>query len=259
MSAGLTAFQLAFQVSPIILVNGLVGSIPGGMLPVIALTEAINFPDGLLSGGSSINLLDFFAHYRPMPGSSLLDQDLGRYPFANQQVAANAVIQQPLTISMRMDIPVNKTLGYAAKLAIMELLVAALNQHNTSGGTYIVSTPAHIYIGCVLRSLRDASGGQSLQAQNAYQWDFEVPLLTLGAADQALNSLNNLISSALPIQGQPTAFGLASTLAQPLSTAAPSVLATGGSLGAGTIAAPGFLGPAVTSQVLTPLTTVSVT
>ena len=224
MSAGLTAFQLAFQLSPIVLVNGVSSFMPGSMLPIIALTEAINFPDGLLSGSANIGLSNFFANFKPLPGSSLIDQEIAKYPFANQAVAANAVIQQPLSISMLMDTSVRDTLGYAAKLAIMEVLINVLTLHNQSGGTYHVATSAHLYLNCLMRSIRDASNGQSAQAQNGWILEFEEPLLTLSAAQAAMNSLTNLIGSGMPVAGQPTAWGLVQSVANPATALGSTVV-----------------------------------
>ena len=76
------------------------------MLPIISITEALNFTVGILSGGENIELDDFFANYQPIPGGTLIDQDIGEYPFANQSVAANAVIAKPLKIPMMMICPV---------------------------------------------------------------------------------------------------------------------------------------------------------
>src|SRR4051812_48610252 len=112
VSPGLVAWKTAFELSPIVLVNGLVEGFPGGILPIVAITEAVNFPLSLLAGSQNSDLDGFFAHFRPLPGGTLIDQELGRYPFANQAVAANAVIAQPLTISMEMVVPAKGTLGY---------------------------------------------------------------------------------------------------------------------------------------------------
>lgn len=204
---GLAAWKLAFQLSPIILTNGLVNFMPGRMLPIIAITEAINFPLGLLNGGNAIDLDRFFANYMPLPGASLVDQEVGMYPFANQAVAANATITQPLVVSMLMVCPAQNPFGYFEKLAIMEALVAVLKEHNSRGGTYIVATPSYVYTNCIMRSMRDASLGQTKQPQNAWQLDFIRPLLTLEEAEQAQNGLFSLISSGAQVPGNPATVG----------------------------------------------------
>src|ERR1700753_779717 len=115
-SLGAEAAQLSFQVSPIILTNG-IASYLGGMLPIIAVTEALDFSGGLLGGGDPDSGLDqAFAHYRVMPGATLIENAYGKYPFANQSVASNAVIVEPLTISLLMTLQITSIPG---RLAIM--------------------------------------------------------------------------------------------------------------------------------------------
>jgi len=217
ISPGLAAFRLSFELSPIILTGGIANLIPGAALPIIAVTEALNFPDGLLSGGGDLDFDDFFCHFVPLPGSSLIDQQIGHYSFANQTIAANAVITQPLTISLRMICPVKDPGGYALKLATITALQATLKAHNASGGTYTIATPSYFYTNCVMLDMRDTSNSGSLQAQNAYQLDFEQPLLTLQAAIAAQNNLMSQISNGLPINGVPAWSGLGPTVGTPPS------------------------------------------
>jgi hypothetical protein len=229
-SAGMAAWKVAFQLSPIILVNGLVGDFPGSILPIIAITEAVNFPLGVLSSGGDVNLENFFANFRPLPGGTLLDQDLGRYPFANQAIAANAVIAQPQTISMEMVCPARGNFGYLAKLPIMIMLREALYQHNNSGGTYHVATPSFIYTNCIMRSFRDTSNASTAQPQNTWQLDFERPLVTLDQAQAAQSSLMNWLTRQTKFNGPPTWSGLSSAVGQPGSLVGPSLIpaASGG-------------------------------
>lgn len=221
-SPGLAAYKLSFQLSPIILTGGIAQNVPGGMLPIISITEALNFTLGLLSGGRSLELDDFFANFGPVPGGKLISNQLGRYPFANQAVAANAIIAQPLPISLLMHIPVRQPGGYAAKLATMMTLKQTLAQHSQSGGTYTVATPSYFYTNCILLDLHDVSASGSKQAQNAWQFDFEQPLLTLAQAQQAQNSMMSKISSGVQTDGATS--GLAPTVGSPQSMAASSVV-----------------------------------
>lgn len=193
-----SVFALAFQKSPIILCNGIATSIPGGMLPIIAITEAANFTTGLLSGNNPLNLDSFFANFWPLPGSTLIDNDLGEYPFANQTVAANAIIGKPLQLSVMMEIPAKIAGGYVSKLVTVTALKAALDLHINQGGTFTVATPAFTYTNGLLRVLRDQSRQDTKQAQNRYQWDFEFPLITQAQATTALGSLMSKISGGLP-------------------------------------------------------------
>lgn len=221
ISAGLAVFKLSFQLSPIILTGGIASSIPGGMLPIISITQALSFVGGLLSGGEDLNDLDdFFANFHPLPGATMIDQSIGKYPFANQFVAANAVISNPLAISMRMICPARDEAGYALKLATMLALQATLSQHNASGGTYTIATPSFFYTNCVMLDMRDVSSAEDKQAQNTWQLDFEKPLLTLQDAQAAQNGLLSQISAGTPISGVPTWSGLPPTLGNPSSLGA---------------------------------------
>lgn len=200
MTPGYAAWKLAFEISPIILTNGIAGAIPGAMMPVILLTEALNFTIGMLGGGN-VDLNSFFAHYAPLPGSSLIDQDIGRYPFANQSVAANAVIAQPLQISMQMIVPVRNELAYFQKLPTIMALRETYAEHNSRGGTYTVVTPSYVYTNCVMRAMRDTSTSATKQPQNTWQLDFERPLITLAQAEQAQNTLMSKLTSGLAVVG----------------------------------------------------------
>lgn len=206
----LDAFRLAFELSPILLTNGIADGVPGGILPLVTITQAANFGLGILNGSDPIDPNAFLGHWSALPGGTLIDYDIGDYPFANQTVAANATIAQPLVISMRMKSPVNQPGGYPAKLITFSALQAALTQHGQRGGTYTVLTPAFTYTNVILRQMRDASDGGSAQVQNAWQFDFIKPLLTLEQAGQATQVLNNRmqqIAGGLP-NSAPTWSGL---------------------------------------------------
>lgn len=209
MTPGLAAFKLGFQLSPIILTGGLAQNVVGFALPIISITEAANFADGLLAGGENIELDDFFANYQPIPGTSLIEQQAATYPAANQAIAANAVISQPLTVSMLMTCPARNRIAYGVKLATMSALRAALAQHNALGGTYTVVTPSQIYFDCLMTGMRQVDNGGSGQVQFAWQIDFIQPLLTISAVQNALNGLMSKIDAGLPINGQPAWSGAA--------------------------------------------------
>jgi len=214
---GLTAYKLSFELSPIILIGGVIGQyVPG--VPIIALTQGLSFLNGILSGGSpDLDPDDFFANFQPLPGSTLIDQQIATYPFANQSVAANAVISQPLTISLLMVCPARGPGGYLVKLATMTALQYTLAQHNASGGTYIVATPAKIYPNCILTAMRDVSTGESIQRQFKYQLDFSQPLLTVAQAQAAQNSLMSQLTAQTPITGTPSWSGATSAISSPLN------------------------------------------
>lgn len=182
MSVGRSLWKTAFQGSPIIFSGGLASFMPAQMLPLSSITEALNFPLGL-TGGSRINtdVDNFFASFAPVSGGTLVEQEIARYPFANQVVAANAVIGQPLHVAMLMICPARNSLGYPIKLAIISALQAAITLHNNNGGTYIVATPSYIYPNCIFRRMSDVSSGVSKQPQSAWLLEFEQPLIALGA------------------------------------------------------------------------------
>jgi len=208
MTIGATAFRLGFEISPIILVGGVAASMPGGMLPIAAITEAANFASGLLNGNITIfNLDDYFAHFVVVPGAQLANNQIGSYPFANQAVAANSIIAQPLTVSLKMICPVKSAGGYVSKLITFSALQQALQQHSFSGGTFTVATPSFIYTNCILTGLKDVSGGQSNQVQYEWQFDFVQPLLAIADANLVLNSLMSKLDGGLPTSGQWTGVG----------------------------------------------------
>lgn len=193
-SAAQSGYDLAFQISPIILVGGIAANTLGGMLPIIALTGQIaSAVQGAISSGS-LSLDDTFARYVPVPGSTLVSQQVATYPFANQQVAGNATIQNPLAVALRMIAPVKDTAGYLTKTAIWTALQSSIVAHNAAGGTYVVATPAMIYTNCLLLDIVDATGGNTKQQQIEYIWSFTRPLITGQQATAAYNSLMSKLS-----------------------------------------------------------------
>lgn len=216
-------WKLGFQISPIILTNGLANFIPGQMLPIVAITEPTTFAANLINGTNPFNPDQAFANFEPMPGSTLVENEIGNYPFANQTVAANAIIANPLHVSLKMICPAIKNGGYVSKLITFSALKAALDNHIQSGGTFTVATPAYIYTNCLLTRLTDISSAADRQAQSIYQFDFVKPLLTEADAEKALNGLAAKISGGLPITGQPTWSGVASTVGTTVTSAAANI------------------------------------
>ncbi|HAW3351293.1 TPA: hypothetical protein ACGSHR_002881 [Escherichia coli] len=182
-------YRLGFEISPVILCNGIAESIPGGMLPIVAITQSASFVTGILTGSIALTDLDkYFCHWRPVQGGTMVDYDIAKYPFANQTVAANALLAQPLKISMLMDAPVNENTGAMTKLVTLSSLQAVLQAHANLGGTFIVATPSLIYSNCILRTVKDATGSNEALPQRSWIWDFEQPLISESAASQAINS-----------------------------------------------------------------------
>lgn len=191
VNIGQSVFATAYEISPIILSGGLAQFMPGEMLPIIAITQAANFGINLLTGSDPLDLNNFFGHFRPLPGSTLVDNDIAMYPFANQAYAANAIVAKPLRISMLMNCPANIKGGYMSKMITFTALKAALDKHNQNGGTYIVATPSYVYLGCILTNLTDVSRPDSQQPQNAWQFDFMQPL----TSEQPTNTLSRLMAA----------------------------------------------------------------
>jgi len=205
-SAASFVYDLAFQVSPIILVGGIASNSIGGMLPIIGLVgQSAAFLQGALSS-SGFSLDAFFARFVPVPGATIINQQISSYPFANQQVAANATIQQPLNISLHMIAPVKETAGYLTKLAIFTSLQSSLQAHNAAGGTYTIATPARIYTNCILTAMTDITGGDHKQQQIIWQLDFVQPLVTKQAAGSAYNALMAKLNGGSQVT-PPTAAG----------------------------------------------------
>jgi len=245
-SAGMAAWKLAFQLSPIILSNGLVNSFPGKMLPIVGITEILNFPLGLLSGGSNVGLDNFFANFQPVPGTSVISQEVAKYPFANSTIAANATITMPLQVSMLMVCPVRNAFGYYERLPLIMGMVEAFKRHNAAGGTYTVVTPSYIYTNCIMREMRDASSLNTKQPQHMWQLDFEKPLLTVADAEQAQNGLMSMITNGIATGLNPVWEGLQTAAQIPASLAGVSQMpAQVSSLAANTATSSGMglLGP----------------
>jgi hypothetical protein len=234
MSAARDLYKLTFEISPIMLTNGIATFMPGGMLPIISLTQSVDFVAGVLSGGGPATLDEYFAHFNPAPGTALISQKIATSPFANQSVAANAAITDPLPISMHMLVPAKAPGGYAVKLATMLALTAALKAHNALGGTFIVATPSYFFTDCVMLDLRDISSAESKQPQYRWQWDFVAPLISLQQAQQVQNAAMSKITGGLPTDGALT--GLGQTVNVPPSLAGMSTVPAASSVGAAGVA-----------------------
>ncbi|MHB8817015.1 MAG: hypothetical protein ACYDAE_27640 [Steroidobacteraceae bacterium] len=215
-SDGYLAGQLAYQASPIILTRGIATAM-GGALPIIALTEGANFIATLLSGGNPVDPDSFFANYIVLPEGTLQQNQVSTYPMANQLVAANGIISQPLTISMLMRVPAKGNFGFALKLATMTALQKSLSQHSLSGGTYSVVTPSYVYSDCLLTSFADASDMDDTQQQHTWRLDFIQPLVSKSGVAAALNGLMQKLSNGTPVSGTPSWSGYGLAVGNPTS------------------------------------------
>ena len=187
-SAARSEFYQKYEVNAIYLFGGIAGSSYSNSLAISAI-----------AGGLALK-------FRPIPGGTLGMNQVATYPFANQQVAANAVIAQPLTISIMMIVPANPTnnsssIGYSSKINAMTALATSLRLHDNLGGLYSIWTPAYNYANCLRLNMVDASDGSSNQAQFQYRLDFYQPLLTLQQVAQAQSTLMNSLTQGTPTNG----------------------------------------------------------
>lgn len=197
----LSQITLLYQVTPIFLTGGIAGNISGGILPLLSLTNTNAFSSNLLGGNENFELDDAFAIFQPAVGGSLSEQIIAQYPFANLSVAANAIIRNPINVSMIMITPMRQEGAWAQKLSVMSALKATLDAHNNAGGTYTVCTPAYTYTDMLLLDLVDVSMAQSPIPQNAWRWDFTKPLVTLADAQGAQSNLMNQITNGVAPPG----------------------------------------------------------
>jgi hypothetical protein len=234
-----TQAKINFQITPIILTGGIAAQISGGQLPLINLlnigttssTEVTTLPGDLDEAFGAFNVL---------PGGTLVTQSIGKYPFANQDVAANAVIREPITISVIMDAPMRPLNHmenidvWAIKMTAFTALKEALERHNNSGGLYTIATPAYVYTNCIMLNMTDNSRGSNSLPQNAWRFDFERPLVALVELDLSYNSLMGKINA----QVQPTTVapsGVQVGLMGSNPTLARTIKATGGLAGAASV------------------------
>ena len=205
-------YDMAFEVSPIILVGGVASSTIDGMLPILEIM-GIGFLQGLLSSGS-LSVNDFPARFIPIPGGTLISNQVGEYPFANQQTAANAVIQDPLTISMEMISPVKTTGGYLTKMAFYLKLQKTFEDHNAAGGLYHVMTPAFPYLSTIMTGMTDITDSGN-QKQIKWQLDFRKPLITQQQAINAMSSAMQKFSGGSKVTSASWASSVPSAGAMP--------------------------------------------
>jgi hypothetical protein len=190
--------QLTYQVCPIILTGGIASQIPGALLPLLSLFTGV----GVNNLGLPFDIGDLddaFGAFNVMPGGTLQSQQIAKYPFANQSVAANATIREPLTLSVIMDAPMRGPNAWLMKQLIMTNLKMTLDRHNNAGGTYTVITPAYMYDYMIMTALTDNSRGSTSLPQNAWRFDFERPLVALQDLAAAQNQLMSKITGGQPI------------------------------------------------------------
>ena len=198
-SAGETAFKNAYELNPITLVGGIASNMVGGALSITSIINAIAFNGALGSGSLAAD--NAFANFHPLPGATLIRNQVATYPMANLQVAANAIIADPLNIDMLM-ICTWKNVGDAfTKTSVMTSLQNTLAQHQQSGGLFNVATPSFFYTNVILVELVDVSGGETIQPQTHWHWRFLKPLVATADAAALQNTMMQNLSSGAPTDG----------------------------------------------------------
>ncbi len=219
---GVTAYDLAYQVSPIIFTGGIASSIPGGALPVIQL---LGLSASLLLSGST-SAASFPYRFLPVvSGTKVINQSVATYPFANNQVASNAVVEEPKPFSLLMIAPVNSPGGYLTKFPLFYALQTSFAQHNAAGGTYTIVMPSTIFYNCIMAGVTDVTQN-SKQQQIEWRIDFIKPLVSLSAAAPSFSSLMQKITDGnqLPsVSPSGTAPSIGSAVSYGIGSSTPSV------------------------------------
>lgn len=212
-------YQTDYQVNPIVLVAGVAGT---GMMALSAILSS-NSTAPVTSDGISSPV---FGQFCVLPGGTLMQNENAKYPLANMTVAANAIITNPLTISIEMLVPADAAITLTNKQAVITALKKTLDAHTAQGGYYNVATPSYIYQNCLLLELVDATemveGGQP---QVRWVWEFEQPLITVAAAQAAQNQAMAKISSQTANAGDPPGSKpIVTGINDPTSNISPSLL-----------------------------------
>jgi hypothetical protein len=198
-----SAYKVRYQIAPIILTGGIAQNVPGGMISMLAgsnpnlilptlysegaqrnLLDALN-PSGQIIGTQGdpstspgfSNFDDAFGAFNVLAGGTLCVQTVPKYPLADMTLAANAIVREPLTLSLIWDTPMRGANAWDTKLTVMQALKMMLDQHNNAGGLYAVMTPAFFYENLILTALTDNSRGGNSLPQNAWRFDFERPMV----------------------------------------------------------------------------------
>jgi hypothetical protein len=213
----LVEMKARYQVAPIILTGGIASMVTGNAVSLLTLTQPNLLP---MAGNDSTlrqNLItalqlnnpsfanaylppdndldDAFGAFTVLPGGTLCVNTVPKYPLASMTMAANAIVREPINISLIWDTPMRGPNAWISKLTTMIALKAVLDLHNNAGGMYTVMTPAFYYDNLILTSLADNSRGGNPLPQNAWRFDFERPMIvTTDDVTADLNMLTSLLT-----------------------------------------------------------------
>ncbi len=190
---GRPAFDIVHELSPILLKNGIAENRAEKLMLIGEITQPL--PPLPFSQNDG-----FFAHWKTIGGGSLMQNTVAQYPLANQATAGNAVIQQPVNISMLMYCPATGTYDVALRKMFISNIMTSINLHIRLGGLFVVYTPFFIYDNCILIGIRDASEGSVPELQNALIFDFIRPMIMdEQEAETAQNSFMSKITNGQKI------------------------------------------------------------
>lgn len=197
-------FQFRYELCPILLKNGIAENLTDKIMPIVQLTQQQGYPTSGMADKLIRTIVPgypptsdgYFAHFKTLPGCTLMNNSIGQYPFANSATAGNAIIQQAVNVSLLMYCPANSEYPTPTRSSIIESLLSALNEHVRSGGLFVVYTPLFIYDNCVLIGIRDGSDGEATGLQNGLIFDFLRPqIMTPEEAEGAQNELMSKITN----------------------------------------------------------------
>ncbi|UMM63157.1 hypothetical protein [Aristophania vespae] len=197
-TAGRTVMELAYTASPILLTGGVAEKM-GGTVPILLYTQAIALVNGLISGGlaGGLNIptsaSELWCNWYAGQGAEYINNKIAHYPFANQSVAANAVIRQPTQLTMRMECPARGPGAMVTKLATLQSLQAILAKHSAIGGQFVIITPGQIFTGMLLTGMTDNSQTQQSPA-SSFDFKFERPLTQISEGVQQQSTLMKKLS-----------------------------------------------------------------
>jgi hypothetical protein len=260
--ATLQAYKVRYQIAPIVLIAGIAQNIPGGMMSILGLSNpnllplglqgqanllsALNIANANVAGtaGNATNFTNFddaFGAFTVMPGGTLCANTVPKYPLADMTLAANAIVRDPITVSLIWDTPMRGINAWDVKLATMQALKATLDLHNNMGGRYGVMTPAFYYDNLILTSLTDNSRGGSPLPQNAWRFDFERPMVIATTDITGLTGAQSILVGKLTA-GLPTTGNLSGNVPPTITANAQPQLSPGPSSTNPTPVSPSLLG-----------------
>lgn len=185
-------------------------------------TELVGTLNGLISGAvrGNVNLPDLdntWCHWQNSTKNTLINNSISQYPYANQTVAANALVTQSPSISMQMVCPPRGSGAMLAKILTIQSLISLLNKHCQLGGYFNIITPGQFYTKMLLTSVTDSSPDATSQPASQYTFQFTRPLTQKNEAAQKMSTLMTKASDGMPSIGDVGSTGSGNVFDTPLS------------------------------------------